>query len=130
MADSETITHKTACDLDPALQAVAAEQAAVQAHVAALAAVDQAGAEAAWLDYKTNDLKEAEAQAGAALTEAERLVLTTRPASIQGAAALLAFLRRYISDDLEMPPSARRIITAISNVEACLLGSGRPPAAA
>lgn len=131
MADSETITHVPPCDLDPALQAIAAEQAAAQAHVAALAALDQAGADAAWLAYQAGDLEEAEAAAGAALSEAERRVLTTRPASIQGAAALLSFLRRYLADDAEMPPSARRIAAALGHAETCLQGClGGPPAMA
>ena len=89
MANSDSITHKTAYDLDPALRAIAAEQAAAQVPVAALAALDQTGAEAAWLDYQTHDLEHAVAAAGSALSEAQWLVVTTRPVSIQGAAALL-----------------------------------------
>ena len=131
MANSDSITHKTAYDLDPALRAIAAEQAAAQVPVAALAALDQTGAEAAWLDYQTHDLEHAVAAAGSALSEAQWLVVTTRPVSIQGAAALLGFLRRYLADDPEMPTSVRRVATAIGNVEVCLLGYlDGPPIAA
>jgi hypothetical protein len=70
--------------------------------------------------YRLVDLEAAEEAASAALTQAERRVLTTKPVSLKGCVALLEFLRRYLSDDPEMPPSVALIVGAIGNVEATL----------
>ena len=58
-------------------------------------------------------LEAEEARASAALIEAERSVLATKPTTIQGAAALLSFLRRHLSEDPDIQP----VIEAISMIE-------------
>lgn len=65
------------------------------------------------------DLEAAEAKASAALVEAEQELLATKPASIQGAAALLEFLRRHLSEDPDIKP----VLEALGNIQA-LLNSG------
>ena len=135
MADSERIISPapaTSGNADPVLAALVAERAAADAYAAALSALDQAyalepmcatPALIAWELYKRDDLAEAEAQAAKALGQAERSVLSAKPQSVQGAAALLGFMRRFIADDPSMPASARRIIATIANVEELLLGT-------
>ena len=117
---------------DPVLAALATEQDAAQAYEAAMPALEQAGvfgpesitpAMLSWELYRYADLQEAEASASKALTQAERSVLSAKPQSAQGAAALLGFMRRFIADDPSMPASARRIIATITNVEVFLLGT-------
>ena len=65
------------------------------------------------------DLEAAEAKASAALVEAEQELLATKPASIQGAAALLGYLRKHLSEDPDITP----VLEALGNIQALLNGS-------
>jgi len=65
------------------------------------------------------NLEAAEANASAALVEAEQELLATKPASIQGAAALLGFLRKHLSEDPDINP----VLEALGNIQTLLNGS-------
>ena len=133
MADSQNsiCTLPTAgVPIDPVILAIAAERAAGEAYEAALNALDQVGvfgpepithAVISWELYRQEDLLKEEASASKALTQAERDVLRAKPQSIQGAAALLGFLQRHLSEDQAMPLSVRRAVAAIANIESLLL---------
>ena len=64
-------------------------------------------------------MEAAEAVASAALVEAEQELLATKPESIQGAAALLGFLRKHLSEDPDINP----VLEALENIQALLNGS-------
>ena len=64
------------------------------------------------------ELEAAEAKASASLMEAEQELLATKPMSIEGAAALLEFLRKHLSEDPDINP----VLESIGNVVDLLKG--------
>ncbi len=107
---------------DPIFAALRKERQAYEAFLEALNELARAGAFSS--DPPSDDMIEMqeerlprleaeEARASAALIEAERSVLATKPTTIQGAAALLGFLRRHLSEDPDIQP----VIEAISMIE-------------
>jgi hypothetical protein len=115
-------------DADPIFAALRTEQEAFQAFSDALADLARAGAFSldlqseefiAYQRERLPELEAAEGKASAALIEAERVLLTTRPTTIQGAAALLGFLRKHLGEDPDIEP----VINAIANIESVFGGS-------
>jgi len=113
---------------DPVFTALQKEREAFQAYSDTLAGLARIGAFST--DMPPNDLLEqqiallpdleaAEAKASAYLVEAEQELLATKPASIQGAAALLGFLRKHLSEDPDINP----VLEALGNIQALLNGS-------
>ena len=113
---------------DPVFTALQKEREAFQAYSDTLAGLARIGAFST--DMPPNDLLEqqiallpdleaAEAKASAYLVEAEQELLATKPASIQGAAALLGFLRKHLSEDPDITP----VLEALGNIQALLNGS-------
>lgn len=132
MSDQTNISHARVIDpndADPVFAALQMEQRAFQAFSDALTALARAGAysldlrEGEDLQERMPDLEAAEAKASAALIEAERALLTTRPTTIEGATALLAFLRRHLSEDPDIEP----VIHAMGNIEAVFGGPAIAP---
>ena len=110
----------TSVDMDPIFPILGLAAYASDAFTAASAALSQARGAIGWETYKAADLEAQEAVAIAALAEAERAVLATKPESIQGCAALLAFVRRSLSDNPAMPESIRSTLVAIGNIQVTL----------
>ena len=110
---------------DPVFSALEKERQAYKAYAESLAGLARIGAFSN--DIPTDDLLErqleqlaafeaAEAEASLALVEAEQELLTTRPTSIKGAAALLYFLRRHLNEDPDITP----VLETLGNIEAFL----------
>ena len=129
MSDQANIHHVHVvdpADADPIFAALLCEQRAFQAFSDALTALARAGGYS--LDLRADAaqrerflaIEMAEARASAALIEAERALLTTKPTTIQGATALLAFLRRHLGEDPDIEP----VIHAMGNIEAVFGESG------
>lgn len=113
---------------DPIFTALQKEREAFQVYSDTLAGLAQIGAFSSAIPpdelleqqiARLPDLEAAEAKASAALVEAELELLATKPASIQGAAALLGFLRTHLSEDPDINP----VLEALENIEALLNGS-------
>ncbi len=113
---------------DPVFAALQKEQEAFQAYSNTLAGLARIGAFSndtlsdELLEQQVAelpDLEAAEAVASAALVEAEQELLATKPESIQGAAALLGFLRKHLSEDPDINP----VLEALENIQALLKGS-------
>jgi hypothetical protein len=122
-----TIPQVDHVEEDPIFAALQSEQRAFQAFSDALTELARAGAFSldlqseefiAFQRERLPELEATEAKASAALIEAERALLTTRPTTIEGAAALLGFLRKHLSEDPDIEP----VIHAISNIEAVFGG--------
>jgi hypothetical protein len=115
-------------DADPIFVALRTEQEAFQAFSDALADLARAGAfnfdlqSEEFIAYQRERLPEleaAEGRASAALIEAERVLLSTKPTTIQGAVALLGFLRKQLGEDPDIEP----VIHAIANIESVFGGA-------
>ena len=113
---------------DPVFAAIQKEREAFQAYSDTLAGLARIGAFSSDMPSdelleqqaaRLPDLEAAEAKASAALVEAEQELLATKPASIQGAAALLGFLRKHLSEDPDINP----VLEALGNIQALLNGS-------
>ena len=113
---------------DPVFTALQREREAFQAYSDTLAGLSRIGAFSTdippdeLLEQQMDrlpDLEAAEAKASAALVDAEQELLATKPASIQGAAALLGFLRKHLSEDPDINP----VLEALGNIQALLNGS-------
>ena len=112
---------------DPVFAALQKEREAFQAYSDTLAGLARIGAFSS--DIPSDELLEqqvarlpaleaAEAKASAALVEAEQELLATKPASLQGAAALLGFLRKHLSEDPDINP----VLEALGNIQGLLNG--------
>ena len=110
---------------DPVFSALQKERQAYKAYAESLAGLARIGAFSS--EEPTDELLErqlerlaefeaAEAEASLALVEAEQALLTTRPTSIKGAAALLDFLRKHLSEDPDITP----VLETLGNIEAFL----------
>lgn len=113
---------------DPVFSALQKEREAYIAYAVSLAGLAEIGAFSSeepsdeLLDQQLEgfaELEAAEAEASAALVKAEQELLATRPTSIKGAAALLEFLRKHLSDDPDINP----VLETLGNVEALLNGN-------
>ena len=113
---------------DPIFTALQKEREAFQAYSDTLAGLARIGAFSAEIPPddlleqqmdRLPDLEAAEAKASAALVDAEQALLATKPASIQGAAALLGFLQKHLSEDPDINP----VLEALGNIQALLNGS-------
>ena len=113
---------------DPVFAALQREQEAFQAYSNTLSGLARIGAFSSEIPSDElleqqvaglPDLEAAEAKASAALVEAEQELLATKPASIQGAAALLGFLRKHLTEDPDINP----VLEALENIQALLNGS-------
>lgn len=114
--------------IDPVFAALQKEQEAFQAYSDTLAGLARIGAFSRELPSDElleqqvaglPDLEAAEAKASVALVEAEQELLATKPASILGAAALLGFLRKHLSEDPDINP----VLDALENIQALLNSS-------
>ena len=113
---------------DPVFAALQKKREAFQAYSDTLAELARIGAFSSEIPpdelleqqiARLPDLEGAESKASAALVEAEQELLATKPASIQGAAALLGFLRKHLSEDPDINP----VREALGNIQAFLNGS-------
>lgn len=125
------VTYYDACVItDPIFAALQKEREAFQSYSDTLAGLDRIGALSrdvpadSLLEQQTaklSDLEAAESEASAALVEAEQELLATKPESIQGAAALLGYLCKHLSEDPDINPA----LEALANIQALLNGSFR-----
>ncbi len=110
---------------DPVFAALRKERDAFQAYSDTLAGLARIGAFSSEIPSDDlleqqmallPDLEAAEAKASADLMEAEQELLAAKPASIQGAAALLGFLRTHLREDPDINP----VLEALGNIQALL----------
>ena len=113
---------------DPVLAALQKEREAFRSYSDTLAGLARIGAFSGDVPQedllneqvaRLPELEAAEAKASVALVEAEQELLATKPTSIQGAVALLGFLREHLNEDPDINP----VREALGNIQAFLNGS-------
>ena len=113
--------HDDCVHADPVFIALRKERAAFQAYSDALNGLARLGALTcetssdellALQEARLPELEAAEAKASAYLMEAEQELLATKPVSIEGAAALLEFLRKHLSEDPDINP----VLESLGNI--------------
>ena len=121
------VRHDDSVHADPVFIALRKERDAFQAYSDALTGLARLGALSCEIppekllnlqEDRLPELEAAEAKASASLMEAEQELLATKPISIEGAAALLEFLRKHLSEDPDINP----VLESIGNIVDLLKG--------
>jgi len=114
---------------DPVFAALRKERHAFQAYSDTLAVVTRIGASGKDIPQdclfnenisQLSDWEAAEAKASMALVEAEQELLATKPATVQGAAAMLGYLQEHLKEEPDINP----VREALGNIQAFLNDSG------